>query len=306
VGYIIERTVFEKHLASQAVAAGARYMVKTTALNVMKKGGRIAGVRAEHFGEEFDIECRLVVAADGVESRIAASAGIPTLNKLADYHSGFQYEMAGVRAKEDSLHIFFGNKIAPKGYVWIFPKGDGIANVGVGILGSESANPKRPREYLDDFIAKNPKFFAGASPIEINAGGIPVSAGLPTFVGDGIMVVGDAAQQVNPIHGGGIAIALYAGKLAGEVGAKAIAEGDVSRERLFEYERVWRETEGKKLSKLLKLRVMMEKVSDEDFETLSGLFSGDDIAKLTSGDFSHVPKLLMRTPQLLTIAKKLV
>lgn len=307
-GYVLERKIFEKHLAGDAIRMGARYSVKTTATSVIKEDGRVAGVRAVYMGEEYDIRSRLVIAADGVDSKIARSAGLKTTNSLSDYHSGFQYEMAGVRIDEPNLlHIFFGDEIAPKGYVWIFPKGADVANVGVGVLGKLSESGHKARDFLDTFIENHPEIFAKASPVEINAGGIPVGSATEEMVADGIMLVGDAAHQVNPIHGGGIALAMNAGKIAAEVGAEAIKSGDVSKEKLYEYERIWRETDGVKLQKLLKLRSFMEKLDNSDLEMVADSLSSEDIMRMTEGEYGFlVKRFVKKAPKILKLTKKLL
>ncbi len=306
VGYILERKVFEKFLASEAVSRGARYMVKTLASGVILEGGRVAGVEADFMGESYRIRSRLVIAADGVDSMVAKSAGLRTVNSLTDYHSGFQYEMAGLKIdRSNLLHIFFGDDTAPKGYVWIFPKGNDIANVGVGILGKMSEPGRKAQYYLDRFIGSHPEIFAGASPIEINSGGIPVGSALECLVADGLMVVGDAAHQVNPIHGGGISMAMYAAKIAGEVGAKALSEGDVSRGRLLEYDTLWRAGDGVKAQKLLKLRSFMEKLDANNLDTLADILSSDDIARIVEGEYGFlVKRFIKKAPKILPLAKK--
>jgi len=256
-------------------------------------------------GEEMTVRAKLVIAADGVDSMTAKRAGIDTVNKMADYHSGFQYEMAGVDAKEDKLHLFFGNTIAPRGYIWIFPKGDTIANVGIGIVGAKSEEGRRAKDLLDKFIKDNPRFFGRASPIEMNGGGIPVAIQAKTFVGDGIMVVGDAAHQVNPIHGGGIAIAMGAAKIAAKVAADALSEGDTSRQRLLEYEKAWYEADGSRVKKLMKLRYFVEKLSDDELESLADLLSPEEILGLTTGDNRIILKaMITKASKLLPLAKK--
>jgi digeranylgeranylglycerophospholipid reductase len=303
---LLERKIFEKHLAAQAINKGARYLVKTRAISVLKEQGRVVGVLAEHMGEEFKVKAKIVIAADGVDSKIGKSAGLSTVNKLSDYHSGFQYEMAGVNIDEKLLHIYFGSDIAPKGYVWIFPKGDTIANVGIGILGLLSEDGGRARDFLDKFIELHPEIFAKASPIEVNAGGIPVSSSCECFVGDGIMLAGDSAQQVNPIHGGGISLAMNAGKLAAETAVKALKKGDYSKKMLSEYEKNWRDTDGRRMKKLLKLRHFLEKLESDDFERFVGVISGDDIMALTGGDYARFLKVLVKIPRLLPLAKKML
>jgi len=305
MGCVLERKIFEKFIAADAIKAGAKYMVKTRATEVLKENGKVSGIKAEHMGREFEIKSRLVIAADGVDSKIARSAGIKTLNKLTDYHSGFQYEMAGLKNYDETmLQIYFGNDVAPKGYVWIFPKYEGVANVGIGILGKESSDGKRARDYLDRFIEKNPEIFGDASPIEINAGGVPVSASVGTFVDDNFMIIGDAAQLVNPIHGGGISIAMNSGKIAAEVACDALKEGSPSKDKLYKYEKIWRETVGVKMQKLLRLRMALEKLSDDDLELLAGVLSGEDITKLTEGKYKFLLTLLAKNPKTVLLLKK--
>jgi digeranylgeranylglycerophospholipid reductase len=307
MGYILERKIFEKDLARMAIDAGAEYMVKTTALEVLKDGSKVVGVKAEHMGEEFTVKARLIIAADGVDSKMGKSAGLDTVNKLKDYHSGFQYEMGGVKCEEHLLHLYFGDDVAPKGYVWIFPKGKGVANVGIGVLGLLSEDGKRAKDYLDKFIEGHPEVFDGASPIEINAGGVPVSSSVDSFVGDGIMLVGDAAQQVNPIHGGGIHLALNAAMMAAEVAVKALGENDVSKKRLAEYDKRWHDTDGKKMKRLLKLRGFLEKLDEKDLEKLAEVLGGDDVREIvTKGDYSALVMAVKKAPKLLPIAKKML
>lgn len=306
LGYVLERKMFEKFLAFEAIRRGAKYMVKTTATGVVKEEGKVCGVEAVYMGEEFTVDCRLVVAADGVDSKIARTAGLNTVNSMADYHSGFQYEMAGLHLSDpEVLHIFFGEKIAPKGYVWIFPKGGDVANVGVGVLGRLSDRGCKARDFLDGFIDSRPEIFRDASPVEINTGGIPVGSTVDCMTADGLMVVGDAAHQVNPIHGGGIALAMNAGRLAAEVGVKALAEGDVSQNRLSEYEVLWKEGYGSKLERLLKLRNFMEKLEDCDLEKMCDVLSGEDVMRLTEGEYNFlINRFIKKAPKILPLARK--
>ncbi len=305
LGYILERKVFEKYLAAEAIKNGAKYLVKTTVTDVIKEDGRVVGVKADCMGEEITVRSKIVVAADGVDSMTAKRAGLDTHNRLGDYHSGFQYEMAGVNADMDTLHIFLGKEIAPKGYVWIFPKGNSMANVGIGLIAEKSEGGRRAKDLLDRFILGHPKFFANASPIEVNGGGIPVSISVKTFVKDGLMVVGDAAQQVNPIHGGGMALAMSAGRMAAKVAKEALSEGNYSRDRLLEYEKAWKKTDGAEINRILMLRHFVEKLDDKDLDGMVDVLSGDDILRLMDGDNRFLLKVLLtKAPKLLPLARK--
>ncbi|HDN51069.1 MAG TPA: NAD(P)/FAD-dependent oxidoreductase, partial [Thermoplasmatales archaeon] len=208
-GYVLERKVFEKWLAAEAIKEGARYMVKTQALG-MERSGDIWHVHIRTIEGEDVVDTPLVIGADGVESKVGRWAGLNTVNKITDYHSGIQFEMAGVNADAHYIHLFFGREVAPLGYAWIFPKAFS-ANVGLGIL--EKGAKMRAYDYLIKFIKDNPEMFARAQPIEINAGGVPV-AHFTEMVAEGVMLIGDAAQLVNPIHGGGITRAMHSSLMA--------------------------------------------------------------------------------------------
>ncbi len=305
VGYVLERKMFEKHLAALAISAGAKYMVKTEFVDILRSGGAICGIKARCLGGEFTATAKIIIAADGRESKVAKAAGLDTANKMKDYHSGFQYEMAGLRALDwRKLHIFFGNDAAPKGYIWIFPKSEGVANVGIGIVGTTSGEGHRAKDYLDKFIAEHPEIFGGASPIEINAGGVSVSSGAGAMFADNLLVAGDAAQLVNPIHGGGIALAMHSGKLAAETALEALKKRDFSEKFLRRYEKRWDETRGRRMKKLMKLRMFTERLSDDDLNALADILQGEDIMALTDAKFTGFLKLIAKNRKMLAIAVK--
>jgi digeranylgeranylglycerophospholipid reductase len=132
-GFILERKVFDKHLAIEAAQSGADIMVKTMVKSLISKEGKVCGVVAKHMGQTMEIKADVVIAADGIESRVAQMAGLNTSQTPKSLCSCAQYEMVGLKTDPNYLKFYFGEKIAPKGYAWIFPKGDGVANVGVGV-----------------------------------------------------------------------------------------------------------------------------------------------------------------------------
>lgn len=293
-GLIIERKVFEKHLAKDAIKAGAKVMVKTTAKDVIKDHHQIRGITAVHMGEEKRIMAKITVAADGVDSMIGRRAGLDTVNKLDEYMSCAQYEMAGVENLDDEvIHTFFGNKIAPGGYIWIFPKGHGIANVGIGIR-MKKAPEKTARDYLDSFIRDHPNLFEGACAIEINSGAVPVSLPLKEIVGNGLMIIGDAAHLVNPASGAGIQFALDSGRIAAEVAVEALKKGDVTRKSLSEYQMRWEAKHGKFFKNRLKLQKFTEHLTDENLNRLAKIMTPERLEKLLAGKFTEFVNILTK------------
>ena len=268
-GYIIERKMWEKLLAAKAIRAGTKFMLKANVIDVIKEDGYVKGVKVNYMGDILELRTKIVVAADGVDSRIGRMAGLNTTLPLVEMDSGFQYEMAGVKLLDpNKMELYFGTEVAPRGYVWIFPKGDDVANVGIGINGNHD---KTARYYLDKWIEEHKDRFEMASVIEVNAGGIPVTKPVDEFVGNGIMLTGDAARMVNPIHGGGMGTALEAASMLADVAREAIDAGDVSKEKLEKYHKMWMDKHGEEFAKILRVRHFVEKLNDAQLEAVADM-----------------------------------
>ncbi len=302
VGYILNRKVFDKYLATRAAKAGADVMVGTFVDELILEDGKPKGVKARGVNGRFEVAAEVVIAADGVGSRVARWAGLNTTLKLDDIESGIQFQMVGVDFESPSMMEFYlGSKIAPGGYGWIFPKGDDMANVGLGVLGSRAQ--RRPIEYLRDFVARMPSLSKGKI-VEINGGGVPVSEPIKRTVKDNLLVVGDAAHQVNPLTGGGLDSAMRAGNIAGEVGAKAVKEGNTSEKKLKEYEKRWRKSMARRLERYLKGKEVLLSLSDDELDRLAKSLSGVKFDKISLTDMLKAlakahPKLLWKLKGLL-------
>ncbi len=299
-GCVVERKVFDKFLAYQAAKCGARFYTKTEVVDVIREGGKIAGVVVDYEGETYEIRSRIVISAEGVEGKIARKAGINTTNALMNIDSGYQYEMANINLEDPmKLYFYIGNEVAPRGYIWIFPKGEHVANVGIGIGGNVE---KTAKHYLDEWIADHPEMFSDASIIEENAGGIPVGGLLKNMVLDGFMVIGDAAHTVNPIHGGGMDEGTRAGEIAADVVAEAFKANDFSKEFLDDYNKLWWRERGRKLERVEKLRQVFERLDDEDMNFLAENLNAEDIIDFASGrNLKKLAKVMMKRPKLLKL-----
>ncbi|MFZ5501897.1 MAG: hypothetical protein ACOY58_08340, partial [Candidatus Micrarchaeota archaeon] len=228
------------------------------------------------------------------------------VHSLYDVDTCYQYEMKPYD-HENLIELYFGNAIAPRGYVWIFPKSDRKANVGIGIGGNvvngnkcDGVDGAEPKGLLDGFIANNEQLKDSSTLIDFG-GVISVGAPINSFVKDHCMVIGTGAKQVDPIHGGGIAVAMECGVLAGNAALEAFKKRDFSAKLLFEhYEKPWRSTAGKKMEKRLMLRKVMEKISDDDLNHCFNALNSDDIAEIMKGNFApSVAKVLGGRPQML-------
>jgi digeranylgeranylglycerophospholipid reductase len=123
------------------------------------------------------------------------------------------------------------------------------------------------------------------------------------------MIIGTAAKQVDPIHGGGIAIAMESGVLAAHAAIEAHKKKDFSKSVLYPYEKEWRSDRGSgpRLAKRLMLRKVMEKASDDDINHIFNCMSATDLEDLMHGKFAGlVTKVLTGRPQLLGVLRGLL
>jgi digeranylgeranylglycerophospholipid reductase len=265
VGAILDRKIFDYELSLMAAAKGVEIRTKAYVYDVIRNGvngnAAVNGVRVQHLGKNYDVAAKIVIGADGIESRVGRFAGLRTFTKLKDMESCMQVTLANVtNIDRRYIYLLFGREVAPGGYLWIFPKSETVANVGIGISG-EYARHKSAQRYLQGFIDRR---FPNASAVYTVVGGVTCAPTLEKIVADGVMLVGDAAHQINPMSGGGITTAMLAGKIAGRVAAAAIAKGDVSSKGLEPYPREWHDAEGKNHERLYKIKQAVYKFTDDE------------------------------------------
>ncbi|HTT26756.1 MAG TPA: NAD(P)/FAD-dependent oxidoreductase [Thermoplasmata archaeon] len=279
VGFVVERDGFDKALAIDAANAGADVLLKTAALGVIKENGRVVGVKGKRFGEAFEIRAKVTIGADGFESQLGRWAGIPTNLALRDMDSCLQYRMTNVDCDVRYCDFYLG-KVAPGGYVWIFPKAEGLANVGIGVQLSQITGMAEARKYLDAWIAHHPQYAKGKK-IDMVGGGVSISPPLKQTVTDGLMLVGDAARMIDPLTGGGIANGCIAGKICGEYAAKAVELGTPTKEFFQGYEKAWRARLEEKLYRNWLAKEKLCSLSDETFNKVVDALQGVKLEKLT-------------------------
>lgn len=291
-GYILDRKVFDKHLAIQSAKAGTDIMMKTTVTDLLRKDGQICGVVAKHLGKTMEIKADMIIAADGVESNMTRLAGLTKPRTTNDICSCAQYELVGLDFDPHKLNFYFGQEIAPGGYLWMFPKGEDSINVGLGVRTSKNT----AYHYLNKFISRY-----DATPVELNIGGVPLSGPIDKTYTDNFLVVGDAAGQVDPVTGGGIHLTVFCAKIAGEVAADAVKNGDTSKNVLKKYDMLWREKFEKNLKLSLKYRKAADKLTDKDMNALAEFLEKNKMETLSK---ISALKFLGKHPHLLKLVKE--
>lgn len=272
VGYVVERDKFDKDLAAIAASEGADIWVKSPALSVIKEKDRVVGAKVRHNGNMEEVRAKMVIAADGFESEFGRWAGLKSVILAKnDIISCVEYRMMGVDSDVDYTDFYLGS-VAPAGYIWVFPKGEHQANVGIGVTISAMRDRFDVKNYLDSWIKKHPGYSKGKT-IQYITGGVSVSKVKDKFTLPGLLLVGDAARLIDPITGGGIANSYISGKYAATVAKEAIDNENYSQEMMQKYEKMVKDKFQRKHLRNWIAKEKLAKLSDETLDKLVDVVS---------------------------------
>ena len=289
-GYILDKPALLSVLARRAQSTGADIVYGGAVEDISRDNGHVV-LKGKREQDPFAIRTRIVIGCDGVGSLLARRF-FTRKNYLAI--GALQYTMTNCEVEDETkLEIYVGHEKAPSGYIWVFPKGEGVANVGIGLKGSNA------KQMLDRFIANHPNAFAKARVERSLAAPVPVGGEMEQYVADSMMLCGDAAGQVIPLTGAGIHTSLVAGRIAGEVAGEAVETGDTSARTLSKYRERFESLFGHRISNSLKVLESFERLSDEDLNIIADYLEGQDLVEMANG-FSptRVIGLLVRHPVL--------
>ncbi len=245
-GLARRRAGLDHLLVEHARAAGAKVLEGTQVTGPLldERTGRVVGVEAKVDGEPVTFRAPLVVAADGVSSRLATALGRsprPDRPMGVAVRTYFRSPLHDDPWMTSYLELWDGEPGASNlmpGYGWIFALGDGTVNVGLGSVSSTNAATKVDyRGMFATWMANAPaewEFTAENQDGPVRGAALPMGFNRGPLYGNGVMLVGDAAGMVSPFNGEGIAYALAAGRLAAQAAAQGIARGSAAgRERAF-------------------------------------------------------------------------
>ena len=290
-------------LASQAEESGTEIVVNTTVKDAIKDdSGKIIGVKAIQNEKEIEFFGKVVVDASGFQSTVAKSMGF--VKPWERFGAGAEYEAKVEHVKADTWWLMVGEKYSPAGYAWIFPLGDNIARIGVGIGKPDS--PVDPTARLKELIENKEGPIADLGkiePIEFHYGLIPNDGLSRKTVYDNLILVGDSAGQANPLVLEGIRYAIKFGRIAGEVASKAIKSKDTSEKKLSEYEDNWKKAIESKIKSAGKVQDRWIGLTDEDWDKELDIISElkpEEFLDFIKADFglSNMLKLATSHPKL--------
>lgn len=245
--YTIIRVKFDQWYAAKAEDAGAEVFPGVTVREVLKKDGKVVGIKTSD-GDE--LMASVVIACDGVNSLIAQKAGFRPELRADEVALGAKEVIAldpGViedrfclnPGEGATMEMFGSTSLGMLGYVFIYTNKDSLS-LGLGCkLSDYQRTGIRPSEHLET-VKKHPfikKLISGGKLLEYSSHLIPEGGyrSMPPLAEAGFLVAGDAAQMGNPAYREGSNLAMTAGRLAGETVIEAKKKGDFGKETLTAY-----------------------------------------------------------------------
>ncbi len=300
-------------LANEAEKAGADIFIKTSINDVIKNDkGDIIGVTGTGPKGEITFHSKIIIDASGFSSTICKAMGFVTQWKR--FGAGAEWEVKVEHVDSETWWLMVGQQYSPAGYAWIFPLGNDIVRIGVGVGKPESnVDPtQRLKEIMDAKLGPIKKL-GKITPIEFHYGLIPNDGLSRKTVFNNLILVGDSAGQANPLVLEGIRYAIKFGRVAGKVAADSIKSGNTDRDSLLPYEENWRKAIESKIKSAGKVQDRWIGLSDEEWDKELDIISelkSEEFIDFIKADFglsnmlklaTHHPKLAVR--QLFNLVK---
>jgi digeranylgeranylglycerophospholipid reductase len=263
---VIDRALFDRRLARDATAAGA----------AIRLGSRVIDIRTSPSAAEVDLDtgetlrARAVILACGANYGFQRRLGLgmPTVHL-----NSAQLELPATRSGDVELH--FGASLAPRGFAWAVPVVRGERHcVRIGLMCD--GDPARP--FANVLARLGPAW--GVRPAHVTQQPrrrlLPLAPIKRTYT-DRLLAVGDAAGLVKPTTGGGIYYSIVSAKLAAEVLTRGLHHDRLDANALAEYQVAWREKLMPEFRAQLAMRMLAQRLSDEEIESLFELAQTDGI-----------------------------
>jgi menaquinone-9 beta-reductase len=233
-GRVIPRRALDNFIVDAARCAGAR-MMDGYKLTGFAAGRDAVAVEAASSNGDLKLRGRLLIGADGSSSTVARlmrGSAPPRRDRFIASRAYFD----NVEGPDDQLDLYFDRNCYP-GFYWLFPTGNGEANVGLGLaLETWPAHNLTPAAMLCRLMRDDAALAARLRNARLrgNIVGWPLMTynhRLP-IVSDRVMLIGDAASLINPLNGEGIQYALLSARWAAETLATCLRGDDFSARAL--------------------------------------------------------------------------
>ncbi|MFV2001273.1 MAG: NAD(P)/FAD-dependent oxidoreductase [Acidimicrobiia bacterium] len=241
--YHVERGRFDQLLLEHARGLGSKVVQGVDVREVLfDDDGSARGVRVSMGGEPVELSAKMVIDCSGRNTILGSQLGLrekdPIFNQFAVYGWFEDVHRSENPETSDFIHIYF--LPVERGWVWQIPISETVTSIGV-VTEREVFKQSRQRkeEFFHELAAMSPGLSVAMKDATMVDGlhtEADYSYAMSRLVGDGWMLVGDAARFVDPIFSSGISIAAECAKFASQAIVPALESGDMTREVLQPYE----------------------------------------------------------------------
>lgn len=237
--YLFDEDKCQELMRDRALSDGAEFRYKARVNSVMKKDSSVVGVKYNQSEEE---RANLTVGADGSFSRVSETAGFTHPKWLLSY--GYRFKLTNCKGIDPDVAYFFVGKDVGLGYLWLYPRSETEANLGIGRVPSSKSNwhalPPM-QDVLRKYMKTHPET-QNAKIAAVNGGVVPCAGIIPRFTDAGVALVGNSAGQVSSIVGGGVTTCFHAGQVLAKHAKRMVDAGDFSKNSVYQYEKEYRKT----------------------------------------------------------------
>ena len=277
---ILWRNKFDEFMANMASDSGVKILTNHRFINI--DGKNSIRIKNKNNNETKNIESEVIVGADGPSSTVAKAAGLKNNTK---FYIGMQAKVK-LKMDFDSFETHFGSDF-PNFFGWIVPESEDTVRLGLGAF-------QNTKDYFYNFLKKR----TGKKEVLCWESGVyPIYNPKQIIQKDNIYLIGDAATHVKATTGGGIIPSLKA--------AKTLCDCIINKK---DYNKEFKKQSGKELLLHLKIRNILNKFSDKDYDYLLKLMSQEKVKNVLRKYDRDTPiplvlNLLLREPRFLLFSR---
>ena len=306
--YVIDRELFDQHLAEKAQNAGAEIFTNMIVKKITTKPSLSFNCREKDTKKNHQVNTTLGILAEGRSGLLAQSVGFRAVKRKHRY-SGYQLLVENVRDLDvNFVEIHASNEFAPGFFTWIIPIDETTAKV--GLASSEQQVVSR----MKNFMNKHPPVkdrFTKAKITKSYAGQVIVGGLVRKTVKDNLITVGDTAGQTKATTGGGVIIGGIAGSLAGKYAAKIVDDQGNMKPILKQYDKDWRSLLEKQLRSMKRFRKLVDLLKDKAYDMAFDTVIENDLVSLIEqkGDIDNqaeVLRAILKHPAVWKLAFKVI
>lgn len=277
---VMWRNKFDEFMAHRATDAGVKILTNCQFIN--SNGKNSIRIKNKNKNKVEEIKSDLIVGADGPSSTVAKAAD---LNPSSKFYIGMQAKVK-LKMDFDAFETHFGSNF-PDFFGWCVPESEDTVRLGLGSF----HNTKNHFYKFLEHRTGNKEILCWESGI------IPVYEPNSIIQKDNVYLIGDAATQVKATTGGGIIPSLKA--------AHTLCDCIINKKN---YNNEFRRQSGKELLLHLKIRNVLNKFSDKDYDYLLKLMNQEKVKNILKKYDRDTPiplvlNLLLREPRFLLFSK---